>query len=125
MSHIEPKISLEVLDPGAADPGYWGRFQSQVMETVRPALAARWDRSLTLGDAILAWSRYVVPLAVAAAACAALFLMRDPVPDVQVAVGVEDFLLDLQRTEASPLPSFFHTEEVVDRDIVLLAVEGI
>jgi hypothetical protein len=125
MSHIEPKVPLELLDPGSADPGYWLRFQNQVMEAVRPALARRWDRSLTLGDAVLAWSRYVVPLALAAAACAALFLMRDQAPDVRVAVGVEDFLLDIQRTEASPLPSFFHTEEVVDRDIVLLAVEGI
>lgn len=125
MSHIEPKVPLEVLDPGASDPGYWNRFQNQVMEAVRPALAARWDRHLTLGDAVMAWSRYAVPFAIAAAACAALVIISEPAPAVQVAAGVEDFLLDAQREEASPLPAFFHTEEVVDRDVILLAVEGI
>jgi hypothetical protein len=125
MSHIEPKAPLEVLDPGQADRGYWLRYQSQVMEAVAPALAARRGTRLTLGDAVLSWSRYFVPLAVTAAACAMFVLMRNPEADLPVSTGVEDFLVEAQQEGEAPLPAFFLTEEVVDRDVVLLAVEGL
>jgi hypothetical protein len=125
MSHIEPRVPLEALDPGESDSGYWLRFQSRVMESVGVALARRRDRRLTLGDAVLSWSRYFVPLAVTAAACATFFLVRNPTPAVQVSTGIEDFLVSLQQEEEAQLPAFFRTEEVVDRDVVLLAVEGL
>jgi hypothetical protein len=125
MSHIEPRIPLESLDPGEGDPGYWLRFQSQVMAAVGPALIGRRGGRLTLGDAVLSWSRICVPLAVAAAACAMFLLIQSPEPEVLVTAGVEEFLVDLQLEGEAPLPSFFHTEETVDRDVILLAVEGI
>jgi len=125
MSHIEPRIPLEALDPGEGDPGYWLRFQVQVMEAVGPALAGRRGGRLTLGDAVLSWSRICVPLSVTAAACAMFFLVQSPEREVRITAGVEEVLVDLQLASGAPLPAFFLTEETVDRDIILLALEGI
>jgi len=125
MSHIEPEVPLAALDPESRDPGYWHRFQQQVMESVSPVLARRREVRITIGDAVLSWSRYFVPFALAAAASAGIFLARAVDNDVLAVAGVEEFLVTLQQNGEAPLPAFFLTEEAVDRDVILLAVEGI
>lgn len=125
MNHIEPGVPLEVLDPGEGDPGYWTRFQGRVMESVAPALAARRGARLTIGDAVLSWSRFFVPLAISAAACAVLFLLQHPASEVRTVAGIEEFLRSTQEEGGTPLPEFFLMDNPVeDRNIILLAVEG-
>ncbi|MSR22987.1 MAG: hypothetical protein EXR92_05515 [Gemmatimonadetes bacterium] len=128
MNHIEPiepQVPLEELDPGRGDLGYWVRFQQRVMGAVAPELAARRRAALTLGYVLLSWGRLAVPMAVvAAAAIAGLLLLRPALDeDFGSVVGLEE-LLSVPRDGEEPLPAFLYSDETVDRDQVLLAVEG-
>jgi hypothetical protein len=124
MNHIEPKVSLDALDPGRGDPGYWGRFQAQVMSAAGPELTRRRRARVTMGDVMLSWSRLVVPFAVTAAAAAALVLVQPAQQgELEEMAGLEEYLR-VPLDGAEPLPAFLHTDAVVDRDLVLFAVEG-
>ncbi len=124
MSALEPERRLRELDPQQGDDRYWSRFQVRIMEAAAPALAARRERArMTVGGVFLSWSRLVVPATVTAAAVAALILLQGgPTEEVAVEVGVEELLWSAEE-EADPLPAFLRTEQVVDRDVVLFALE--
>lgn len=87
---------LKVLDPASADPNYWMRFRTWVLEAAAPELARRRLMSeVTVGDVMTSWARTVVPTAVLAAAVAAFLLLRAPAAPAPapVALGVEELLL--------------------------------
>lgn len=87
---------LEAVDPAKADPNYWLRFQSWVMEAAASELARRrLMANLTMGDVMTGWARAVVPTAVLAAAVAALILVQKSWSgDRQaVAASVEELLV--------------------------------
>jgi hypothetical protein len=123
MIDIEPQVPLSALDPERHDPGYWARFHARVMDAARPGLARRGRVPLTVGDALLSWSRLALPLAATAAAVATLLLVRAPrIEDLGEVAGLEEFLHQAIDAEIA-LPSFLYDDTEVDRDMVLLAVE--
>jgi hypothetical protein len=123
MSDIEPKVPLGDLDPGRLDSGYWSRFHARVMEATGPHFALRHLAPITVGDALLSWSRLVLPFAATAAAVAALLLMRVPqVDDLADVAGLEELLHQPDDGEMA-LPSFLYRDAEVDRDMILLALE--
>ncbi len=74
-SFEEPRASLEAVDPGYGLPGYWDRFQATVMERVAFELARRRKLARESVAAVLSgWSRSLIPVAVAAAAVAAILV---------------------------------------------------
>jgi hypothetical protein len=122
MKEIEPKVPMDVLDPGGREPGYWVRFHRSVMKAAGPELARRAGARVPgLEDLLASWSRLFVPGAVAVAVMAGLLLMVDtdealPLP----MVGVEELLTpEWIEGDPGPLPAFFFQEE--DFDAVLLA----
>lgn len=125
MTEMEPRVPMEALDPERGEPGYWDRFQARVMEAVRPALAERRRASETVGAVMLSWSRLVLPLAAAAAVVAVLAVPGEPASESPLPVAGIEELIRTPVDGEDPLPSFLHSEEVVDRDLVLLAVEGL
>ena len=124
MNRIDPELLLAELDPGRRDPGYWLRFQERVLNAVASEMAARRRAVLTLGDVVLSWGRMVVPMAVAVVAFAALlFLQRDSEEELPSVVGLEE-VLSVPSDGEVRLPEFLYSDQVVDRDDVLFAVEG-
>ena len=74
-SFEEPRASLEVVDPGYGLPGYWERFHATVMECAAFELARRRKLARESVAAVLSgWSRSLIPVAVAAAAVAAILV---------------------------------------------------
>ena len=121
MKELEPKLKLDVLDPAGDDPGYWLRFRRTVAERTGPAMAERRHRSqVTLESVVFAWGRLVLPAAVAAV-FAAFLLTRGAPAEPSGLAGVEEVLEG--PTGAETLPSFLHSGEDFERDLVLLAVE--
>lgn len=124
---------LGVLDPERDDPTYWYRFQARVMEAALPALARRRRMGrTTMVDVMSSWSRLVAPVALAAAAMALVFLADSGAsPEFQpqtersadVLLGVEDLLLPAAEA-GNGAQRFFDSEVALDRDDVLLMVEG-
>jgi hypothetical protein len=123
MSDIEPRVPLGDLDPGRDDPSFWDRFHARVMEAAGPHFAAKYRGPLTMGDALLSWSRLVLPFAATAAAIAALLLMRSPQVDDLADVAVLEELLHQPNDGEAALPSFLYWDAEVDRDMILLALE--
>jgi hypothetical protein len=124
MSDIEPKLPLELLDPGCDDPQYWERSHARIMRAAQPHLAQRAAaRSETMGEILLSWSRLVVPVTMAAAAVAGLILLQ-PLEDESPAsvAGLVEVLHQPDSGEP-PLPYFLHEADVVDRDMILFAME--
>lgn len=126
------------LDPGRDDPTYWYRFQARVMEAALPELARRRRMGrTTMVDVMSSWSRLVAPVALAAAAMALVFLADSGAsPEFQlhtersatersadVLLGVEDLLLPAAEA-GNGAQRFFDSEVALDRDDVLLMVEG-
>lgn len=96
---------LEAVDPAKADPNYWLRFQSWVMEAAAPELARRrLMADLTMGEVMTGWARAVVPTALLAAAVAALiFVQGISSGDRQAtAVSVEELLVAGMERETIP-----------------------
>jgi hypothetical protein len=84
-------------------------------------MADRRRRShLTLESVVFAWGRWVLP-AVAAAVFAAFLVTRDAPTEGGHVAGVEEVLEGPSGAEA--LPSFLHSGDDFERDLVLLAVE--
>ncbi len=65
---------LEVLDPGHGDPERWDRFRAEVLERGALELARRRARAATLSGVLSGWSRRLIPVALVAAAVAAILL---------------------------------------------------
>lgn len=74
---LDLAAALSAIDPGSADGLYWPRFRARVLENVAGELARR--RALAnqgVGEILASWSRALVPTALAAAAVAALLILR-------------------------------------------------
>jgi len=127
MMQIEPGVDLTPLDPGVADSEYWDRFQLRVMASVGPRLRelARAPRTITWGEVVVAWGRVLVPGAALAAAVATFVLLQSStgLSEFEFLAGIEE-VLALSSGGEEPLPSFLHSDAVVDRNLVLYAVEG-
>lgn len=76
MDRKDRRPDLSVLDPGRADPGYWGRRRTAVLAAAASELAARreWARS-SVTAVLSAWSRRLIPAALATAAAAAALVL--------------------------------------------------
>ena len=96
---------LVVVDPAKADPNYWLRFQSWVMEAAAPELARRrLMADLTVGEVMTGWARAVVPTALLAAAVAALIFVQasSSGKEQAVAASVEELLVAGMERETIP-----------------------
>lgn len=126
MRPIEDHGRLERLDPAAVDPAYWERFQGRVMQRARPALAQRRrEAMITVSQVLHAWSRTVVPMAMAATLMAALFLLdQAPTPSQASSPSAVGELGVLTEVEAGPVPDFLASGDVMSRDRALTLVEG-
>ena len=123
MNDVEPGVPLAPLDPGHGDPGYWWRFQRAVMDAAEPVLASRRRAQITVESVMVSWSRMILPMMAAAAVVAVLFLAGEgPGVPAEPLVSVAD-VLEFPTDGEEPLPSFLHSDEAVDRDVVLFAVE--
>jgi hypothetical protein len=123
MRDVETKVELGALDPEAHAPGYWDRSHARVMQAVRATVPGWAERPVTLGDALLSWSRLAVPIAATAAALATFVLLRPAANDDLAGVaGLEEVLFQ-PGDGTPPLPSFLLEEEFVERDMILLAME--
>ena len=108
MSEMEPGVRLEILDPGYRDPGYWQRFQIQVMKAVRPHLAYRRRTQVTMGGVMVSWSRLILPATVAAA----------------YAMNREKEVGSFERGKRADMVVLSHDPTTVDRDFIRdIAVE--
>lgn len=89
--------ALKAIDPASASPQYWDRFRARVLEKAALELAARRTRARTSVETVLtAWSRSLIPLAVAAGLVAAFLAgaiaWNDPAPAAPPAMALEDML---------------------------------
>lgn len=94
----DPVVSraLAAWDPGAADPGYWLRFQGRVLALAAPELARRrLMADLTVGDVLAEWARALIPTAALAAGVALLVIVRpfDTRHELASAATVEELLV--------------------------------
>lgn len=96
--------ALAFIDPADADPSYWIRFQSRVMQSAVPELARRrLMADLGVADVVTGWARALVPTAMLAAAIAMLLLFRDAPPvDVANSLPLEDVLTAGIETQTIP-----------------------
>ncbi len=127
MMDIEPGLPLEAIDPAAGDPTYWDRFQNRVLRAAGPALELRRQAAeITMSGVLASWSRLVVPAALVAAAAAGLLLVQPPEASEAPPplLGLEDLLAPHWGDGPDALPAFLVSEEPVDREAVLVAVEG-
>lgn len=112
---------LEALDPATAEPNYWLRFQSWVMNNAAAELARRrLMAELTMGDVMTSWARAVIPTAVLAAALAGLLLLRAHAVPAPVPMGVEELLM--AGVEGATIPVTLSSEEA--GPAVVFASEG-
>ena len=93
--------ALEALDPARGDPNYWLRFRGWVVASAAGELARRRLMArITVGDVVTSWARTVVPTALAAAAVAAVLLLRaDSVPAAPQLGPEERFLSEIEGAE--------------------------
>ena len=84
MQHNDRMTELEILDPGHDRPGYWGDRRAAIMDRVAFELARRRAAARQSVAAVLTgWSRSLIPVAVAAAAIAAVLVATEARRDVQ------------------------------------------
>ncbi len=105
---------LAGLDPGHGDQTYWPRFHRSVMaQTLAELGRRRVIANLTVSQIMHSWARTVLPTAAAAAAVAAIVLLR-PVPSpLQVPAGmiaVEEALME--GLDGQPIPDVLSDEGV-------------
>lgn len=103
---LEVAAFLQSLDPAAADPNHWLRFQSWVLKNAAPELARRrLMADLTMGDVLVGWARALVPTAVAASVVAAALLLRPSgaPDDLVAAASVEELLVAGMEHETIPV----------------------
>lgn len=102
----DPEVGawLGAVDPGRDDATYWMRFHRTVLGRARPELQRRrLEEEASVIELVSAWSRALVPAALAAAAAAGIFLAQPPeATSLEVPMFVEDVLsLGL----GSPIPA--------------------
>ncbi len=125
---LDPRIPLELLDPGASDPGYWSRFRGRVVMDAAPELARRRRfAEVTISDLVLSWSRLLVPATVATAAAAALLLFFTPEEPASALMDVEELLLwETVEGDGEALPAVFPLgDDEAEFELFLVAVEGL
>lgn len=111
---------LRLLDPGADDRGYWERFHRRVMARARPTLSAR--RAGPEPDffsVVEAWSRLLIPAAVAAAVVAGLWLGSGGGAAPTPTVTVEEYLPEA----AGGIPAVLTSGNAPDAAAVLATAE--
>lgn len=108
-----------LVDPATRDANYWLRFRAWVLRNAASELARRRQiADLTMGDVLTAWSRALVPTAIAASLAAALLLFQGPPAPAEAAVGLEELLTEGLEEEIFPAAL-----ESVDADAVTFAME--
>lgn len=123
MNNLEPEIPLRVLDPEGTDPGYWERFHARSLRRAEAELVRRRRARFTVESQLMSWGRAILPVAAAAAAVAFAILAVDgPPSSTETFAGLED-VIDVSIDGEPPLPYFLHSDQEVDRDAVLFAVE--
>lgn len=119
----EDRVPLEPLDPGFGDAGFWMRFQDRVMRAAAPELARRrWGPELTVSQVVLSWGRMLVPVSVAAAIFASVFLLQEDAAPLSPEVeGIEELLLGAVDDDEE----FFvlNADEPPDAAAIILAIE--
>jgi hypothetical protein len=101
---MELASALErLVDPATRDANYWLRFRAWVLGNAAPELARRRQVvNLTVGDVLTAWSRALVPTAIAASLAAALLLFQGQPAPAEVAIGIEELLTEGLEEEIFP-----------------------
>ena len=121
----EPRVSLEVVDPGSRWPGYWERFHAAVMERAVFELAKRRELARESVAAVLSgWSRSLIPVAAAAAVVAA-FLVGSEVrhaAETLPPLALEDVLAS--EVEDGALPVVVNGQAPVNPVAFMALVEG-
>lgn len=109
----------QLVDPRTHDPNYWLRFRSWILERAAPELSRRRQMvDLTVGDVLTAWSRALVPTAIAASLAGALLLFQERPAPAEVAIGLEELLTEGLEEEIFPA-----TLESTDAEAVAFAME--
>lgn len=112
---------LSEVDPGHDDATYWMRFHRSVTEGARLELARRRrEADVTVTGIVSAWSRTLVPAALAAAAAAGIMLAQPPAELSESPMMVED-VLSLGLTD--PIPAELDEDGFPGPDGLLLAAE--
>jgi hypothetical protein len=92
-----------LVDPTTRDANYWLRFRAWILKRAAPELARRRQMAdLTVGEVLTAWSRALVPTAVAASLVAALLLFQGEPTPPEVAIGLEELLTEGLEEEIFP-----------------------
>jgi hypothetical protein len=95
MNGRDDRLSLEPLDPGHRDPGFWIRFHQRVMADAQKELARRrMAGGLSVVEVVFSWRKTVVPLALMAAALAGLLLLGPAREEPAQVVALEEVLTE-------------------------------
>lgn len=113
---------LAGVDPGRDDATYWMRFHRTVLDRAQRELARRsLESEASVVDLVSAWSRALVPAALAAAAAAGIMLAQPPAPvSPETPIFVEDVL---SMGLGSPFPAVSLESDDEDIEGVLAASE--
>jgi len=111
-----------LVDPATGDANYWLRFRAWVLKNAARELARRRHvADLTVGDVLTAWSRALVPTAIAASLAAAILLFQGQQgqpASAEVAISLEELLAEGLEEEGFPA-----TLESADVEAVTFAME--
>lgn len=110
MNELDHRKSLDPLDPGSHDPGFWLRFHGRVMSRAQDELARRrMMGELSVVDILFQWRKPLVPMALLTAAMAGIFVLgnEEPVPAFSP-VALEDVLIE--DVSGDPIPSVLARE---------------
>jgi hypothetical protein len=124
MNDFEERVSLESLDPGAFDPGFWVRFHSHVLDRAQMELARRRvNGDLTISDVVCAWRRALVPMALLAAAASGVLLLSQEEPAAPLAIiALEEALVE--GLEGETIPTILGREGELEEVAFLTSVGG-
>ena len=124
MNELDERVSLESLDPGGSDPGYWVRFHSSVLDRAQMELARRRvNGDLTIVDVVCAWRRALVPMALLAASAAGFLLVGRKEPAAALApIAIEEALVE--GLEGETIPAVLSRELELEEIAFLTSVGG-
>ena len=121
--HRDPQVGawLSEVDPGRDDASYWMRFHRDVIVAGQYELVRRRVESeATVVGLVSAWSRALVPAALAAAAAAGIMLAQPNLEAADSPIFVEEVLsLGL----GNPIPALSVEVDGDDADGIVLASE--
>ncbi len=116
---------LRTLDPGHGRPEYWNDFRANVMARAAFELARRRRAVRASVTAVLSgWSRSLIPVALAAAAIAAVMLATEARHDTEAAarLAVHDILGEVEDEPA--FEAFVGSDQTANAGAFLALVEG-